>query len=299
MDEAWRKDLFAQIGWTGLLITALRARESERPDALVDDPFARAVVAALGDDGNDGATRWTERDGGTSELAAALGEYVAVRTRYVDDVIVAATGAGVRQVVSLGAGLDGRAHRMTVPDGTMFFEVDTSDVVVAKEHLLETVRLPLRVERRGVGADLRADWLPALAAAGHDPNRPTVWVAEGLLYYLDRTDTDRILGAVAGASAAGSRFVTEYPDFPPGQIMGELGSGGPTRRVAGFMHSGPAERPQTWLPRFGWHPAAVPLPEVMAQYRRPAPAWAVRDDGGTWWLAAASLSDPGLGARIG
>lgn len=50
-----------------------------------------------------------------------------------------------------------------------------------------------------VAADLASpDWLDALEAAGFDPHKPTVWVAEGLLMYLEPGVVDAVLKGAAG-----------------------------------------------------------------------------------------------------
>ena len=42
----------------------------------------------------------------------------------------------------------------------------------------------VRCRRRFVAADLTGDWTPALLAAGFSAGVATVWLAEGLFYYL-------------------------------------------------------------------------------------------------------------------
>ena len=64
-------------------------------------------------------------------------------------------------------------------------------------------RIPLAV-------DLRAEWGTTLSAAGFDPGQPTVWIAEGLLMYLSRTDADLLLDRITALSAPGSHFAGEY-----------------------------------------------------------------------------------------
>ncbi len=54
--------------------------------------------------------------------------------------------------------------------------------------------------------DLREDWPGALAAAGHDPAVPTVWIAEGLLIYLPEDAVELLLARISAQSAAGSRM---------------------------------------------------------------------------------------------
>ena len=50
----------------------------------------------------------------------------------------------------------------------------------------------------------------ALAAAGHDPARPTTWVWEGVVMYLERSDIEATLAVIQRRSAPGSRLVVMY-----------------------------------------------------------------------------------------
>jgi methyltransferase (TIGR00027 family) len=279
--------LLEQVGWTGLLIAGIRAEESRRSDALIDDPFATMLVDLVGDEGDE-RTRWTMRDGQVSELGAALGDYIGVRTRYIDDAVVAATAAGIRQVVLLGAGLDSRSYRMAWPEDTTVFEVDTPEVLEAKEHLAGLCGLAVRTERRAVATDLRDDWATVLATHGHRVDAPTLWVIEGLLYYFSRPQGDLLMAAVASRTGAGGQVVTEYPDVDMASFFTMVGSAPGTQHAAGFVQTGPEEAPHTWLPRFGWQDvSAAPLADLLARHSRPVPAWATRNDGATWWLASA------------
>jgi len=60
-----------------------------------------------------------------------------------------------------------------------------------------------------VAADLRLEWVPALAAAGFDPALPTAWVAEGLLLYLPSAAERRLIDTVHAHSAPGSSLAYE------------------------------------------------------------------------------------------
>jgi methyltransferase (TIGR00027 family) len=96
---------------TASWIAAVRARETERPDRLFADPYAKDLA---GDRGF-AMMSASERVGGGEN------SFIPVRVRWFDDLVVAVVAAGVRQVVSLGAGLDTRAYRLDLPqdlDGT-------------------------------------------------------------------------------------------------------------------------------------------------------------------------------------
>ncbi|MGW7282479.1 SAM-dependent methyltransferase, partial [Streptomyces sp. NPDC054844] len=65
-----------------------------------------------------------------------------------------------------------------------------------------TTRVPIAV-------DLRADWVGALTAAGFDPAAPTVWLVEGLLFYLPNAAETYLISTVDRLSAAGSALAFE------------------------------------------------------------------------------------------
>ncbi len=127
----------AGVGRTALLVAAARAVETHRPDALARDPFAAAFVRAAPD-----AADWPlhpdEVPGGASDpLWGRLGRYFGLRTRVLDDHLLASARAGVRQVVLLGAGLDSRAFRLHWPAGTVVHEIDSADVLAFKQSVLD------------------------------------------------------------------------------------------------------------------------------------------------------------------
>ncbi len=179
-------------------MAAARARESERADRLFYDPLAAALA------GPDGFA-WLER----MESAARSdgpGLYPVIRTRFFDDFLLdACRGLGVRQVVLAAAGLDTRAFRLDWPPRVYLYEMDLPEVLDAKEEVIEAAGAKASCERRTVRVDLReATWPEALLASGYQPERPSVWLIEGLLYYLTRTAVHRLLEKVGALTATGS-----------------------------------------------------------------------------------------------
>jgi methyltransferase (TIGR00027 family) len=108
---------------------------------------------------------------------------MAARTKFFDDETVAALARGVRQVVIVGAGYDGRALRFRSP-GVRWIEVDHPATQPDKQARLR--RLGVSVDHITFAAvDLTTDDLAsALANAGHDATGPTLFICEGLLAYL-------------------------------------------------------------------------------------------------------------------
>jgi methyltransferase (TIGR00027 family) len=60
------------------------------------------------------------------------------------------------------------------------------------------------VQRREIRADLAQDWLPELTRAGFEGHRPTLWVIEGLLFFLTEEQVSTLLRVIASVSAPGS-----------------------------------------------------------------------------------------------
>jgi methyltransferase (TIGR00027 family) len=130
---------------------------------------------------------------------------IVIRTKFLDDLRDRAVASGVRQVVLLGAGTDSRAFRMDWPAGTRLFEVDAAEPLGFKASVLRQERAVPRSERITVPVDLREDGPGALAAAGHDPAQPTVWIADGLLIHLSEDAVQSLLERVGPLSAVRCR----------------------------------------------------------------------------------------------
>jgi methyltransferase (TIGR00027 family) len=157
---------------TALWVATYRAMESERPDALFRDPYARrlggergqAIVDALPEGAQ---TSWP----------------LVVRTSVMDDIVLRLVRAGAKTVLNLAAGLDARPYRLDLPADLRWMHVDMPEMVDYFRTAMagETPRCRLEF----VTADLReADARRAVfeqaAAEG-----PVLVITEGLLIYLE------------------------------------------------------------------------------------------------------------------
>jgi methyltransferase (TIGR00027 family) len=188
------------LGLTSRWVAAARARESARPDRLFEDELADALAGAEG---------WAMLR--EMERAAAVegppqeNPILAIRTRFLDDLLLDAANRGTRQFVLLAAGMDARAFRLVWPDGSSVFEVERDDVLAYKEEVLARLAVSPRARRVLVSADLREDWRSKLARSGHDASQPTALLVEGLLPYLpDESAALAVLSEAATVAAAGS-----------------------------------------------------------------------------------------------
>jgi len=181
-------------------MAAARARESERPDRLFDDPLAEALAGPEG-------FAWLER----MEAAARSkgpGLYPVIRTRFFDDFLLnACKASGIRQVVLAAAGLDTRALRLDWPTDTQLYELDLPEVLDDKDAVIEEAEARASCERRTVRVDLKeTDWPETLLSAGYSPESQSAWLIEGLLFYLISNDVHELLEKVNALTATGSRL---------------------------------------------------------------------------------------------
>lgn len=212
-DDTW--DIATSVGSTAVLAAAARASETDRPDALIQDPYARILVEGAGtgmwehflDDSM--ADKLAKAESEAAAMFSHMLNYQAVRTHFFDAYFADAVAAGIRQIVILASGLDSRAYRLDWPAGTRVFEIDQPLVLEYKANKLAEHDVRPTAERHEVPVDLRQDWPAALKEQGFDPSQPTAWLAEGLLMYLPGDAQDRLFEMVTELSAPGSRVSAE------------------------------------------------------------------------------------------
>jgi methyltransferase (TIGR00027 family) len=202
------------------MVAAARAAETERPDPLIRDPYAKLLVAGAGTGAwelmldDDFVAKVADADAEVAAVFEHLRAYQAVRTRFFDTYFTDAVAAGIRQIVILASGLDSRAYRLQWPAGTTVYEIDQPKVLEYKSATLDEHGVAPAATRRPVPMDLRFDWPNALRQAGFDPSVPTAWLAEGLLMYLPAEAQDRLFEHLTALSAPGSRIAAETMGVP-------------------------------------------------------------------------------------
>lgn len=231
----------AAVVGTGRWIAAARALETAREDRLFSDRWAGQLAGEAGKAALD---------------AADYNPFLPVRTRYFDDQIVRAAQHHP-QIVLLGAGMDTRAYRLPLPARCTVFELDYAEAFTEKEIILDTA--PARCERHCVHADLSGPWTVALLDAGFDPGRPTVWVAEGLFYYLAAAAAASLVNAAAALSATGSIFLADI--FGTGLLALErMAPLVAARKEAGRPLPFCTDSPEALFKAGGWSTATVVHP---------------------------------------
>jgi methyltransferase (TIGR00027 family) len=121
---------------TALWVATFRANESKRADALFQDPLAEKLVGARGPEIAQGMR--------TSKYVEWS---VVLRTVMIDDFILTAIAEGVDTVLNLGAGLDTRPYRMSLPPELRWIEVDYPYIIEHKNKLLKEDVPKCKLER--------------------------------------------------------------------------------------------------------------------------------------------------------
>jgi methyltransferase (TIGR00027 family) len=186
--------------------------------------------------------------------------WLQLRTRSLDDRLLAFVRAGGRQVVLLGAGFDCRAARLANSlDGVTVFEVDHPATQSRKRDVLSRLAPPsARVEY--VAWNFERNAMETLGAhlPGHDPAKPTFTIWEGVIPYLTEPAIAATVAAVRGYSRApagtASATMTSQLAFSYWEPQA-LDESGPWRRAVELLG-------EPW--KFGWR--ADELPAWMAAH---------------------------------
>lgn len=211
-DDSW--DLSSSVGATATMVAASRALASRGATPLIDDPYAEPLVRAVGLPYFIALLDGQNPSGDPEHDPQQSANHIGVRTKFYDEFFLDAGRRGIRQAVILAAGLDTRGYRLPWPDGTAVYELDLPAVLVFKAGVLADLGAQPTAVHRAVPIDLRNDWPAALLQAGLDPGEPTVWSAEGLLYYLPADAQDLLLDRLTALSAPGSRLAVDFmPDM--------------------------------------------------------------------------------------
>lgn len=227
-------------------IVAVHRAALDRPSTPTGDPDADDRLCA-------------DLAQGFGDVGDDVFEWVAARTRFFDDEVLDALDRGVCQIVLLGAGYDGRGLRFHTP-GVTFYEVDHPHTQVDKRERLD--RLAVAGDGISFAAhDLAAGGLsPALAGAGHDAARPSLFIAEGLLRYLPEATIHEVFTATRERSAPGSRFALTFSTREADAVvsteaatreafLGDLGEH--------VLTVPPQATALQWLSDAGWQPELV------------------------------------------
>lgn len=166
--------LFRDISDTARWAAVFRARETDRPDAVFRDPFARRLAG----------TRGEEIADNLSSSNRQIWAWI-TRTYLFDQFISEQVAQGVDMIVNLAAGLDARPYRMNLPASLKWVEVDLPDLLCYKEEILRDEKPVCSLERVGLDLADQGARRELFDQLGHAARRVLI-LSEGLLVYLER-----------------------------------------------------------------------------------------------------------------
>jgi methyltransferase (TIGR00027 family) len=157
---------------TALWVAIYRAQESERPDAIFHDPYARRLGGERGQAIVD-----------TMPRGKTMGWPMVVRTAVMDEIVLRCVQQGAATVLNLAAGLDARPYRLDLPASLRWLHVDLPDMIdYFRSHMSgETPRCQLEF----IAADLREAEARRDVFAQAAQHGPVLVITEGLLIYLE------------------------------------------------------------------------------------------------------------------
>ncbi|MBN1123090.1 MAG: SAM-dependent methyltransferase [Anaerolineae bacterium] len=145
-------------------------------------------------------------------ILPGLTEFMIARTAYFDGLFVDALNNQTPQIVFLGAGYDTRAYRFAeLNQGTRIFELDAAPTQDRKKKCLKKARIDIPEQVTFVPINFNQESLgDALGKAGYENGKKTLFIWEGVSYYLDAESVDATLEFVSRTAAPGSTIAFDY-----------------------------------------------------------------------------------------
>gem|GEM_PF-179601 len=139
-------------------------------------------------------------------------EYLIARTAFFDDIVEQALRENIPQIVFLGAGYDSRPYRFKdLIKETSIFELDIHTTQQRKKELLHQANISLPEQLIFVSINFNKDTLSdVLFQAGYDKNQKSLFIWEGVTYYLPARVVDDTLNFIRSKSPSGSTICFDY-----------------------------------------------------------------------------------------
>ena len=138
--------------------------------------------------------------------------YFIARTAFMDSIFLDACENDIPQIVFLGAGYDTRAYRFIDKlKNTKIFELDIETTQRRKREALQKNGVTIPGSLSFVPINFKTENIyDVLSKAGYDDGGKTLFIWEGVTYYLTRGEVEKTLRFVREYSAAGSLLCFDY-----------------------------------------------------------------------------------------
>jgi methyltransferase (TIGR00027 family) len=200
-----------KISETALAIASLRALSNYESDAAVRSQDGLAEIF-LPEDRRAALGTLDSREMIKKKIPPGMYAYVIARTKYFDAVFMDAVKNSIEQIVFLGAGFDSRPYRFHKwINATMIFELDMKPT---QDHKLFCLR------KNNVAVHDNVSFIPMnfetddpfamLGRHGYDKRRRTLFLWEGVTFYLSQAAVTRMLRNVKENSGSRSRVCFDF-----------------------------------------------------------------------------------------
>jgi methyltransferase (TIGR00027 family) len=170
----------------------------------------------------DSATRsWVMKN----RITPGAYEFMIARTEFFDQIVGRALKESVAQIVFLGAGYDSRPYRFEkLIHDTILFELDTQPTQERKRDCLRGAQIPISKQIRFVSINFVTDNLiDKLIEAGFSREKKTLFVWEGVTYYLSAEVVNNMLAFVKSNTIPGSSICFDYAALSD-EVLNENGA---------------------------------------------------------------------------
>ncbi len=200
-----------QSSQSALGVAIFRAIESQKPEAqrICYDPFARAFIPTT----SYLLVKLFVDSGLYERLGPGAIGFITVRERYIDDYLKACLAEGLDQVVILGAGFDTRPYRIPGIEKIHVFEIDYPATQETKRKGLKKVIDPLPGDITFLPVDFNSQSLgECLQSSSYNEHAKTLFIWQGVTYFLEAKSVDSTLEFIANHSGPGSSVIFDYMD---------------------------------------------------------------------------------------
>ena len=147
-----------------------------------------------------------------NRIPPGMYEFMIARTAFFDHVVEQALLENIPQIVFLGAGYDSRSYRFKeIIKDTRIFELDIQPTQQRKMELLHQAGISIPDQLVFVSINFNTDNIgDILHQAGFNRNKKSLFVWEGVTYYLSAAVVDDTLRVITSNSPAGSLICFDY-----------------------------------------------------------------------------------------
>jgi len=148
----------------------------------------------------------------SNKFTPGMYEYMLARTAFFDNAFIDALNKNIPQIVLLGAGYDTRAYRFAkLNNTTKIIELDIATTQNRKKKCLKKAQIDIPKHVTLVPINLNEESLKSvLEKAGYGNSEKTLFIWEGVSYYLDPESVDAMLEFVNNSSHNESVIAFDY-----------------------------------------------------------------------------------------